>query len=134
MEEEGGETRIDQYDPLVAPEPAAWLALDEQARMILVEDYHVRRKIKLPNARIHATVHAIVENQIAEGDALPVREKARRLIAQGLDRHDAIHAIGSVLTAHMFDLSSGKVAGTDPNRRYFSALRRLTAQKWLRSG
>jgi len=132
---EGDEERgMDKYDPLVAPEPAAWLALDEQERMNLVEEYHVRQRIELPNATVHATIHVVVENQIAEGDASPVREKARRLMVQGLDRHDAIHAIGSVVARHLSDVISGKVAGSDPNQRYFSALRRLTAQKWLRSG
>lgn len=132
--EDDEETGMAKYDPLLAPEPAAWLALDEQERMDLIEEYHVRQRIQLPNAKIHATIHAIVENQIAEGEALPVREKARRLMAQGLDRHDAIHAIGSVVTRHLSDVVSGKVGGPDPNQRYFSALRRLTAQKWLRSG
>ena len=89
---------MEEYDPLVPPDPAAWIALDEQDRMNLIEHYHVRHKIKLPNVKIHATIHAMVENQIAEGDALPVREKARRLMAQGLNRHYAIHAIGSVVT------------------------------------
>lgn len=125
---------MDKYDPLVAPEPAAWLALDEGERLILVEDYHARHRIKLPNAHIHATAHVIVENQIAEGDAIPVRKKARQLMAQGLDRHDAIHAIGSVLMGHLANVARGKISGPDPNQRYFSALRRLTAQKWLRSG
>jgi hypothetical protein len=55
-------------------------------------------------------------------------------MAQGPDRHDAIHAIGSVVTRHLSDVISGKVAGPDPNQHFFSALRRLTAQKWLRSG
>jgi hypothetical protein len=129
-----GQAGMDTYDPLEAPDPAAWLALDEAARMSLVEAYHVREKIDVPNMRIHVTAHVIVENQIAEGDALPVREKARRLMAQGLNRHDTVHAIGSVLMGHIADIAKGRVTGADPNQRYFSALRLLTAQKWLRSG
>jgi hypothetical protein len=88
------------------------------------------RRTELPS--VHA--HAGVENQIAAGDALPVREKARQLMAQGLNRHDAIDAIGSVLMAHMYDISKGKVTGPDPDRAYLSALRRLSARKWLRPG
>jgi hypothetical protein len=125
---------MDKYDPLVAPDPEAWLALDEGERMLLVEAYHEEHHIDLPNLQVHAAVHAGVENQIAEGDALPVREKARQLMAQGLNRHDAIHAIGWVLMTKMYDISRGKVTESDPNRAYFSALRRLSAQKWLRSG
>jgi hypothetical protein len=128
------EAGMGSYDPLVGPDPVAWLALDEDERMALVEAYHVRRKIAIPNMTLHTTAHAIVETQIAEGDALPVREKARQLMAQGLDRHDAVHAIASVLIAHLGDIAKGTVTEADSNRRYFSALRRLTARKWLRSG
>jgi hypothetical protein len=57
-----------RYDPIKAPTPEEWLALDEQERIILAEDYHRRARIRLPNATLHATMHAVVENQIALGD------------------------------------------------------------------
>jgi len=127
---------MEQYDPLDAPDPAAWLALDETTRMQLVEAWHEAAGIELPNARVHAILHAVVESQVAAGDAIPVGLKLRQLMAQGMDRHQAIHAIGSVLIRHMFDLAQGGViaAGdSDSKRRYFSALKRLNARKWLRS-
>ena len=37
-------------------------------------------------------------------DELPVRRTAQRLMSEGLDRHDAIHAIGSVLAGNIHDL------------------------------
>ena len=40
----------------------------------------------------------IVENQVALGDAFAARAVLLRLMAEGLDRHEAIHAIGSVLS------------------------------------
>ena len=110
---------MDRYDPLVAPDPAAWLALDEQERTRLVEDYHVVEGIEVPRPKAHA---------------LPVREKAQQLMAQGLDRHDAIHAIAWVLMHHISDIAGGKVSGEAVTPRYISALRRLNARKWLRSG
>ncbi len=125
---------MDAYDPLKAPDPTAWLALDEQERAAMIEDYHESRDIHIPGMTLHVTIHAIVENQVAEGDALPVREKLRQLMAQGLDRHEAIHAIGSVLIRHLTSVSQGKAAGADPNTAYFRALNRLNARKWLRSG
>jgi hypothetical protein len=78
----------------------------------------------------------VVENQIAEGDALPVKRIAERLMREGLDRHEAIHAIGSVLVSHLNDLTRQGAAQrvADPNAAYFSALEQLTAQAWLRSG
>ena len=125
---------IDRYDPLHAPDPEQWLELDEQERIDLAASYHRRAQIDLPNVQVHATMHAIVENQIALGDETPVRLKARQLMAQGLDRHEAIHAIASVLMGHLYDSVRNPGAVGDPNRRYYAALRRLTARKWLRSG
>jgi hypothetical protein len=125
---------MDRYDPLVAPDPAAWLALDEGERISFIEKYHEEHGIELPSVHAHAAAHTVVENQIALGEALPVREKVRQLMAQGLDRHDAIHAISWVLMTQMYDISKGKVADGDQTRRYFSALRRLSARKWLRLG
>ncbi len=121
------------YDPLVEPDPAVWLALDEAERLSLIEAYHKAKRIKLPNATLHAVAHAVVEAQIAEGDALPVREKLRQLMAQGLDRHEAIHAIGSVLMPHLNDILMGRIKDADPNRRYFAALKRLSPADWLKN-
>jgi hypothetical protein len=56
---------MQRYDPLEAPDPGEWLALDEQERIDLVQDYHRRARIRLPNAKVHAVLHAIVEAQIA---------------------------------------------------------------------
>jgi hypothetical protein len=40
--------------------------------------------------------HVVVENQVALGEATSVPEALDRLINEGLDRHDAVHAVGSV--------------------------------------
>jgi len=122
------------YHPLVAPDPDEWLALEEEERIELVMDFHRRARIRLPNAKAHAAAHAAVENQIAEGDALPVRRTLERLMDEGLDRHDAVHAIGMTLMCHINDLlKAGDVEG-DPNLPYFAELERLTADAWRRSG
>jgi hypothetical protein len=50
---------------------------------------------------------------------------------EGLDRHEAIHAIGSVLAGIIFDVVSKKVdAGVDINARYGRELAELTAASW----
>jgi hypothetical protein len=121
-----------QYDPLVAPSPEEWLELDESERIWLVKDYHRRAAITLPDGDMHAMIHATVENQIAAGSALPVQATLQRLMEEGLDRHDALHAIGAVLAEHMRKLfsQSPAAAGSDPNRPYYAALARLTAKGW----
>src|SRR6516165_6447052 len=94
---------MQRYNPLVSPDPEEWLALGEQERIDLARDYHRKARIRLPNAKVHATVHAIVETQIALGDETPARRTAQRLMDAGLDRHEAIHAIGWVLIQFMSD-------------------------------
>jgi hypothetical protein len=125
---------IDRYDPLKAPNAAEWLATDEQERIDLALDYHRRMGIEVPNAPVHAMLHTVVENQIALGDEIPVRLKARQLMAQGLDRHEAIHAIASVLFNFIRTATANPEPGRDPNARYYAALARLNARRWLRSG
>jgi len=122
---------MQHYDPLAAPDPEQWLALDEQERIDLARDYHRGAGIRLPNAAAHAALHAIVETQIALRDATPARRTAQRLMDDGLDRHEAIHAIGAVLTKFIHDLPE---SGTEPNALYFAALERLTARDLRQPG
>jgi hypothetical protein len=124
---------MQNYDPDEAPDPEEWLALDEQERIGLVRDYHRAAGIRLPNATMHATLHAIVETQIAVGDETPAERTAERLMDDGLDRHDAIHAIGMVLAEHIYDVLKTEPLSQDPNAPYFAALERLTVEDWRRS-
>jgi hypothetical protein len=121
------------YDPFHDLDPAAWLALDEQARIVAVEQYHRRRKIRLPNATLHATIHTVVENQVALGEQFPAKATLARLMSEGLDRHEAIHAIGSVLSRRMFNALKGKGSGADLNAQYVEELVQLTAESWRKS-
>jgi hypothetical protein len=125
---------IDGYDPFTAPDAEEWLALDDDERMQLAVNYHVASRIELPNARVHATMHVVVENQVALGDETPVRDKLRQLMAQGLDRHDAVHAIASVLINHLARAVRGQAPKGGMNENYYAALKRLNAKKWRRSG
>jgi hypothetical protein len=98
-----------------------------------VESFHRHARIRVPNAQGHATIHVMVENQIALGDETPVKRTLERLMSEGLDRHDALHAIGLVLAEHLNDLLANPEAaiGEDPNLAYYEALEQLTAQDWL---
>jgi sirohydrochlorin ferrochelatase len=121
------------YDPETAPDPAAWLALDESERIILVASFHRRAMIQLPDAQIHAAIHAVVENQLAE-ELQTVGDAMERLKAEGLSRHDAIHAVGSVLVEHLHRLIRDKPGSADAVESYFQELRTLTAEEWRRKG
>jgi hypothetical protein len=118
-----------RYDPDRVPDAATWLALEELDRIALIEAYHRRAGVRLPNGRLHATVHAMVENQLAA--AVPaVVDTLSRLRGEGLDRHEAIHAIGLVLAEHLGALMRDAPREADPNAAYERALRELTAESW----
>ncbi len=122
-----------EYDPLIPPDPQEWLALDEDVRLALVEDYHRRARINLPRARrsLHATMHTVVENQVAMGDEIPVKRKLDQLMEEGLDRHDAVHAIAAVLIGLIYERARGEASQElDPNSKYFAELDGLTAESW----
>ena len=116
-----------RYDPLEAPDPTSWLEIGEDERIMLVEAYHRRAGDRLPNAKVHAVVHVIIETQAAMGDELPVRRAIERLMGEGLDRHDAVHAVASQLAAHLSDTLKAKAAN---NEAYYAAVERLTADSW----
>ena len=118
-------------DPDITPDAKEWLALDEGERLALVEGYHRDARIALPRTarRLHATIHTVVENQLALNDE-PVVRALGRLMKEGLSRHDAIHAIGSVIAEHVNDLLKLKDAPETSRARYYAAIERLTVAEW----
>jgi hypothetical protein len=118
-----------RYDPEVAPDPSGWQALGEDERIMLAETYHRRAGIEVPNMTVHATVHAIIESQAAMGDELPTRRTIERLMGEGLNRHDAVHAVASVLAVYINDALR---AGSPSIEAYNDAVERLTAESWRR--
>jgi hypothetical protein len=124
---------VKHYDPEVAPDPEEWLELDEQERIQLVERHHRAVRVKLPNVKAHAAFHAIVENQIAKGIE-PVVRAMKRLTAEGLSRHEALHAIGSVVADFFYNAMNTKDEefGATVEARYNAAVERLTVKEWHR--
>lgn len=122
---------LESYDALQAPEPHEWLALPDQQRIELVLAYHHGIGDRGENEQVHCMLHAIVENQAAMGERFPVREKIRQLMAQGLDRHQAVHAICLVLANHMRRQANAINRRGDDEQRYASEVRRQTARKYL---
>jgi hypothetical protein len=119
-----------QYDADEQPDPDVWLELDETERLDLVIDYHRCTAVQLEAAEPHAIAHVVVENQIALGEATPVPGTLDRLLDEGLDRHDAIHAIGSILMRIVFDAAHEREDGGDINAKYNRELAALTAAGW----
>jgi hypothetical protein len=120
---------VNSYDPDRAPASADWLATDEGERIELVSAYHRKRQIKVPNAQLHAVIHVIVENQLALGEEAVVDALAR-LQTEALSRHDAVHAIGSVLAGDLYELMRDGADTGDVYSRYLGRLEKLTAAQW----
>lgn len=123
---------MNRYDPDQAPNPEQWLALDESVRIVLVAEYHRAELIKLPNLQAHAVFHVIIENQIAENLEAVVRAMSR-LAAEGLTRHESLHAIASVLAEHVHTLFNAEAGEKQSETMYTAAVERLSAKDWLAS-
>lgn len=118
-----------EYDPNASLDPQQWDLLDEDEKLALVQQYHERFDSDLPDMGLHSLVHTIVENQIALGHKFPVAATLARLEREGLDRHDAIHAIASILVNHLHEILGGSHT-KDINEQYCEALSELTAESW----
>ena len=128
---------MEVYDPNKAIDPEQWLALDEQTRIDLVTEFHdlgglydelIEEEGGSPV--LHSTIHTIVENQLAM-EVKYIPETMAKLLRQGLDRHEAIHAIGAIITEDIFAILQGEKHEPSPskNRR---RLEKLTAKRWLK--
>jgi hypothetical protein len=122
------------YNPDVAPDAQDWLALSEAQRIRLVQSYHVSARVKVPNMKTHAAMHAAVENQIATGYG-PSKRAIARLQSEGLSRHEAIHAIASIVAQFIYELSKGQTAEEKASfqSRLNESIEGLHAEQWFSS-
>ncbi|MGE0550532.1 MAG: DUF1841 family protein [Kofleriaceae bacterium] len=118
------------YDAEQAPDPEAWLAMTESRRTKAIEAHHrsLSDHPDTPNGQLHAIVHMVVENQLAAQDPPEVHETLARLLKAGLTRHEAIHAIGSVVAEAMFKIARD-AAPSDPAVMARS-LKKLRPAQW----
>lgn len=121
---------INRYHPKETPVPEQWLAQEPDHLIMLIESYHENEGIDPGEGghAVHATLHLVVENQVAE-DVPYVRATIERLIREGLSRHESIHAVAAVLAEDIFNLMKGKIASLDA-RKYRRRLEKLTAKRW----
>jgi hypothetical protein len=122
------------YDANHAPELDEWLALAEKERMSRVESYH---RAALPPSKLppsmprHVGLHVSTENQLAADKPPQVRQALARLMQQGMSRHDAVHAVGSVMMTHLKHALDTRTPVD--NKAYMQELEQLTLERWLAS-
>lgn len=125
--------RETSYNPEKQPDSGEWLAMPEGERIRSVSTHHMMNRERSGNAKAHAAIHVIVENQVAMGFGPTVRA-FERLQKQGLSRHDCVHAVGSVLSEYMFSALRDPNAA-DPSSlqaQVNAAIERLEAESWRR--
>lgn len=121
---------MNQYDPDKAMAPEAWLEIDEQERIKWVRSFHEGIGEEMPEdaLRMHSLVHVIIENQAAMGVDTVVKTLTK-LTKQGLDRHEAIHAVGAILSEELFELLKGNIQEISPTK-YKRKFEKITAKRW----
>lgn len=99
----------------------------------MVATFHRANRQKSGNADVHAAMHVIVENQIAMNFDPTVRAM-ERLQSQGLSRHDAVHAIGSVLAGLLFSSihNPGQNDSETLKAQISAEIERLDVDSWRR--
>lgn len=123
---------MDSYHPAIAPDPETWLALTDAERMTLIGRYVQAYECWMKQPGHHARLHCIIEDQIAEGPRLPVQERLRQLMAQGMDRHSGIHAMAGVLIRTLVTTGETPIDNPAWQKKFFSALKRIDGRKLSR--
>jgi hypothetical protein len=121
------------YDADHAPDPEAWLAASEGERFEAVERHHtgLSEHARTPKPRLHAALHQVVENQLALDQPPEARRALARLIAGGLPRHEAIHALGLLVANATAAALEGKTYDPATHARELDA---LTVERWKSLG
>ena len=117
------------YHPSKTPLAEDWLNLDEEIRIGLVKKFHELAGVEFENGAIdiHSIIHVLVENQLAM-KVVPVPETIAKLTRQGLSRHEAIHAIGAVISENLFEMMKNNQE--HDIKKYRKRLDKLTAKRW----
>jgi hypothetical protein len=119
------------YDADRAPDPAEWRGAAEPDRLAAVEAHHrgLAQHARTPKPRLHAAIHLVVEDQLLREEPPEVRRALSRLLAGGLTRHEALHAIGLLVSEVMAAAMEGR--RYDP-AAYARELEALDAEGWRR--
>lgn len=121
---------MNTYDPLLDQNKEEWLGVSEFERIDAVREFHekIDEDFEDDALSIHCSVHVIVENQLAEGVEL-IPETVAKLVRQGLNRHEAIHAIGAIISKDLYNIIRGEDVEFSP-KKYRQKLEKITAKRW----
>jgi hypothetical protein len=83
------------YHPLQAPESAAWLGLTPADRLNAVAACQRAAGVTTDLPDDHTRLHVAMEDLLARGPETAAGREMARLMASGLDRHEAIHTLSA---------------------------------------
>lgn len=124
------------YDPDRLPDSRAWLGLDVEERVRLVESYELRAAPHASVVETNPWLYVLVENYIAQG-ADHVLKAMDRLQRQGLSRHEAVRAIAWVVMRwerNSRDECDGRTSGNRKGVELNAAINALSADTWSKRG
>ncbi len=78
--------------------------------------------------RVHAAIHVVVETQLKIDKPKETKQTLERLLASGLTRHEAIHAIGSAVSEVIFGCLSDRHPYDEET--YVKQLQSLDPKAW----
>lgn len=116
------------YDADHAPSPA-FVAAPEPERLAAVEAHHARLAAhsRMPKPRLHAALHVVVEAQLASGQPPEAGRAVERLVAGGLARHEALHAVALIVSNVAAAALEGRAFD---GAAYARELDALTVERW----
>jgi hypothetical protein len=77
------------------------------------------------NPRLHVVLHQVIANQLWDDTPPEVWQAARRLLAQGHDRHAILHALAHELSHEIYTALTGQPAPDPDMTAYRARLRAL---------
>jgi hypothetical protein len=119
---DGEEVEVDPADEderellVVAEHPEYRAVLDDPMSDELVEG---------ANPRLHVALHLVIANQLWDDTPPEVWQAARRLLAQGHDRHEILHALAHELSHELYPVLTGQHAPDPDMTAYRARLRAL---------
>jgi len=102
--------------------------MDELDRFALVESYHRNAGISQHEAARNLTRHRRKSGRARR--SVPVRNTLEHQINERIDRHEAIHAVASVLIEFISDVVRGSSAQFDPKRPVLHRAGRADGESW----
>lgn len=119
---DGEQVEVDPADEdqrellIVAEHPEYRCVLDDPMSDELVEG---------ANPRLHVALHLVITNQLWDDTPPEVWQAARRLLAQGHDRHAILHALAHELSHELYPVLTGQHAPDPDMTAYRARLRAL---------